>query len=88
MSAPPGGPSADQTGSETPTQSETTYHPAHEWIDEEEDIDDDGLDADYEPTPWELHEEDTEFFEVDESSNESMPGLLGKMSVQLSNDSC
>jgi hypothetical protein len=83
----PTGPT-DQTGSETPTQSDTTYHPAHEWVDEDEDIDDDGLDADYEPTPWELHEEDMEFFDVDEGGDESMPGLLGKMDVRHTRKSC
>lgn len=74
----PRSPPGQRSGSHTPTagQSDTTYHPAHEWLDDENDDAEEDEDMDYEPESErteDLEFFDEEDFEDDEDDDEDDP---------------
>lgn len=69
----------DRSGSQSPTQSDAAYHPARDWLDDNEEEEDDGQDMDYEPESE--HPDDIEHFDdydhEDEEDDAEAEELLG-----------
>lgn len=79
MSSPPAGPGR-QSASQSPRHSDTAYHLAREWLDDEHQNDEDEEDMDYEPESE--RSEDIEYFDDAEShaTDEAIrQGLFGAL---------